>query len=920
MSVKVETQTTAPPASNGKTETPWWASPTQEIMRTLRADRTNGLSEQEVQSRRQEYGWNSLPEEEAESVWQSLFEAFKDPLAIVLTVAAILSAVIGLVRGETEELQQAGWIMGIVIFMTLIGYFTDRSASNELAKLKDLQKVFANIIRGGKQIQVESKDIVPGDMIFLIQGSRVPADGRIIDAVNASVNEAMLTGEPFEVQKASEALPADTPLSKRTNMVFAGTFVTTGNITAVATGTGVNTELGKIWQELNTTEDTQTPLQKQLDQLGRTLLIGTLIVCVVVVLIYIFFQRYDPVDALVVAVALAIAFIPEALGAIITIALALGVREMVQKKAIIRKLRAAEGLGSVSVICTDKTGTVTYGRMTATHMWTFDTGEVRTEATAFKKHSAEFQKLLDVVRFNNNLADPSEIALGQLAEMAGYKMTADLRAAREAEIPFSSTRKMMSTVHVNEQGRRALRSKGASDRLVNRSKYVIKNGSQIEFSEEDRKKVMDQVLRFEKEGFRVLAFADRDLTPDIKQFSDSDETDLTFVGLVALSDPARPEVRATVEHLRRAGITAKMITGDSPNTALSIAKDVGLVPANAGLEAVIDGPEIQRLAANGVDAMPQSDLERVARTNVFARVTPSDKVTIVKALQRGGALVAMTGDGVNDAPSLKQANIGIAMESGTDLAKDVSDVVLTGTYEAIASAVQVGRTILYRARLYIHALLSTNGAEVLTFIVAALAGWPVPLTAIQLLVINLLGDSWLSIALATEKAEANVMTRPPRPSNEPVITPYMWMSIGLQSIVATFVMTMAFLIAREYSRSNGLDDLNAEALAIQQTSIFVAFMIQKVLRSAFTARSLNFNLWEIGFFSNKWSLYAAVVTILIALAAVYILPVGMRPIPGDLFFKLIGLGLIPPLVEEAFKMIRKQTRPRVQVTQTVTQQ
>ncbi len=919
MNITAEPKTAAPPKEK-KLDTAWWAHSATEILGLLHVDRANGLSEEEVLVRRQRDGWNSLPEEEEESVWASLIEAFKDPLAIVLTVAAILSALIGLGRQETQELQQAAWIMGIVIFMTLVGYFTDRSASNELAKLKDLQKVFARLIRGGQQIQVESKEIVPGDIIFLTQGSRVPADARVVEAINATVNEALLTGEPFEVAKTPDELPADTPLSKRANMVYAGTFVSTGNITATVVGTGVKTELGKIWEELNATEDTQTPLQKQLEQLGRTLLIGTLAVCVLVVLIYIIFQHYPILDALVVAVALAIAFIPEALGAIITIALALGVREMVQKKAIIRKLRAAEGLGSVSVICTDKTGTVTYGRMTATHLWTFDTGEVLTASTDWQAHSAEFEKLLDVVRFCNNLADPSEVALGQLAELAGFKMTTQDRVKREAEIPFNSTRKMMSTVHVNEQGRRALRSKGASDRLLNRSKFCIKHGKQVEFTVEERQKVMDQVLRFEREGYRVLAFADRELTPDIRQFTDAEEKDLTFIGLVALSDPARPEVRVTVEQLRRAGITAKMITGDSPNTALSIARDVGLVPANATLDAVIDGPEIQRLAADGVDAIPKTELDRVARTNVFARVTPTDKVTIIKALQRSGALVAMTGDGVNDAPSLKQANIGIAMESGTDLAKDVSDVVLTGTYEAIANAVQVGRTILYRARLYIHALLSTNGAEVLTFIVAALAGWPVPLTAIQLLVINLLGDSWLSIALATEKAEANVMNKPPRPADEPVITPYMWFSIGVQSVVATFVMSVAFILARDYTLSLGWDPMSAESMAIQQTTVFTAFMIQKVLRSAFTARSLHYNLWDIGFFSNKFSLYAAGLTVLIALAAVYVLPVGMRPIPADLLLQLVGLGLIPPLLEEAIKLIRKQTRPRIEVAQAVTQQ
>jgi Ca2+-transporting ATPase len=887
---------------------PVWARPEDEILTALNADRAQGLSEAEAKARQKKHGLNSLPEEEQESVWQSLIEAFKDPLAVILTLAAVLSAIIGLAQNETEELQQAGWIMGIVVFMTLVGYFTERSASNELAKLKDLQKVFARIIRGGNIIQVESKEIVPGDIVFLTQGSRVPADSRVLEAVNASVNEALLTGEPFDVSKSPEPLPPDTVLSRRANMVYAGTFVTTGNITAVATSTGIHTELGKIWQELVSAEDTQTPLQKQLEQLGKMLLVGTLVVCVLVVLIYVLFQQYPLLDALVVAVALAIAFIPEALGAIITIALALGVREMVTKKAIIRRLHAAEGLGSVSVVCTDKTGTVTFGRMSATHIWTFDTGEVRTGSADLTAPSYELRKLLDVVRYCNNLADPSEQALGKLAEMAGYSVSAEERLSRLHEIPFSSSRKMMSTVNTSDEGRPILRTKGATDRLLARCKYVLKGGAEVPITDADRAAIIEQAERFEREGYRVLAFADRNLEDPLGEVSEEHEQDLSFIGLVALSDPARPEVRATVDQLRGAGITAKMITGDSPITALSIARDVGLVPQDATLDAVIDGPTIQRLAANGPDSIAPADLERLARTNVFARVTPSDKVTIVRALQRSGLLVAMTGDGVNDAPSLKQADVGIAMESGTDLAKDVSDVILTGTYEAIASAVQVGRTILYRARLYIHALLSTNAAEVCTFIVAALAGWPVPLTAIQLLVINLLGDSWLSIALATEKAEANVMTKPPRAADEGVITPYMWFSIGAQSIIATIVMSLAFLIARNETRAMGLADTADHALAIQQTAIFVAFMSQKILRSAFTARSLEYNLWQIGLFTNKWSLYAAGVTILIALAAIYVLNVGMVPVPATILPTLLALGLLPPIVEESIKFIRRLTR------------
>ncbi len=902
------------PTQEQLSEATWWSKTSDQVTEELKTDPVNGLSVTEIATRQIEFGKNSLPEEERETVWQSLIAAFKDPLALILTAAAIISAIVHISKGETSELQQSVWIMAIVVFMVLVGYFTDRSAGNELEKLKALQKTTAKAVRGGRLTDLEASELVPGDVIDLKQGDRIPADARVVRSTNGSVSEALLTGEPEAKEKSPAPIPATSELAQRDNMVFAGTYVESGNLSALVTSTGINTELGKIWNELSAVEETETPLQKQLEQLGRMLMIGTLIVCVLVILIYVIFQNYNIIDALLVAVALAIAFIPEALGAIITIALALGVREMVTKRAIIRKLRAAEGLGSVSVVCTDKTGTITFGKMTVTHIWTLDTEEVGVEHQTLKRYSVELMRLMDVARLANNLSDPSELALGQLAEMAGFTITPEDRAARVKEFPFSSASKRMGVIHPEKVGA-TFRSKGAPEILLERCTHILYQGKPRSMTPVDMTRVRAQLAKFESQGYRVLAFAERELGAEHLNghAPEFHENELTFVGLVALSDPARPEVAETVARLRDAGITAKMITGDSPITALSIAKSVGIVPQSASPSAVIEGRELaawEKEAGECADSREtvacwsDDKIKRIADTHVYARVTPRDKVLIVQALQRANKLTAMVGDGVNDAAALKQADVGIAMSTGTDIAKDVSDVVLTGTYSAIAAAVQVGRTILYRTRLYTHALLSTNGAEVGLFIVAAVAGWAIPLTALQLLVINLLGDSWLSIALATEREEKDVMEKPPRPSDEPVITSYMWFSILVQSVLVTVLMAISFVLAGDYARSAGLDV--ETGIALQRTAVFITFMTQKVLRSAFTARSLRFNLWQIGFFTNKWSLIAAVITVVIALAAIYLIDVGMTAPPSAIIPALIGLGFIPPVVEEAIKFGRRQ--------------
>lgn len=928
MAVEITPNITPPP-----TPKTWWAYTPDQVLTELDVELAQGLSDQTIAQRRARDGENKLPEEKKKTWIEALIEAFTDRLALILTAAAILNAVVHIAKGEYNELQQSAWIMGIVLFMTLVSYVTDRSADSALENLKNLQKEMANAIRKGQRVNLESSELVVGDVIELKTGDKVPADARVMREKDAMLNEAVLTGESLPIAKNADPLPAETTLAERDNMIFAGSFVTSGNLTAVVTATGTNTELGKIWEKLQQTEDTQTPLQKQLDQLGDLLTKATLILCVLIVLIYVVVQQYDILTALLVAVALAIAFIPEALGAIITIALALGTREMVGKKAIIRKLRAAEGLGSVSVICTDKTGTITFGEMKATHLWTHKTGALAVESASDRLKGEDLGRLMEVVRLCNNQSDASELALASLAEKSGHQISTQDAQTRAHEFPFSSATKWMGVVHPDENGY-ALYVKGAPEILLGRCAFWHTADGEIPMTADLRREIEMQVKHFAVEGYRVLAFVDKSLSHDEFGKSDYEQEGLTFVGLVALSDPPRPEVSETVKLLNGAKITAKMITGDRPDTAVSIAKQVGLAPQDATEEYAVQGVALhawideakakieEHIAKN--PSMTDEDkkkvrhdvtayfsdyqLTRLVESNVFARVTPEDKVVIIQALQRKGAISAMVGDGVNDAAALKQANVGIAMVNGADLAKNVSDVILTGTYSAIASAVRVGRTILYRARLYTHALLSTNGAEVGLFIVAALAGWSIPLTALQLLVINLLGDSWLSIALATEKEEKNVMNQPPRKSDEAVITRYMWWSIGLQSVLVTILMAIVFYFMGEYVKTLRVDD--ETRLAIQRTSIFILFMTQKILRSAFTARSLSFNIWEIGFFSNKWSLIAAAVTVGISVAAIYVLDIGMVPVETELLPYLFALGFIPPIVEELVKLARRGLRDK----------
>lgn len=878
----------------------FWTFTGDEALASVNTSRS-GLSSREAANRLGDYGANALPEEEEDGLLAQLIDAFKDPLSLVLTGAAILSAIVGLLQGESENLQQALFIMGIVLFMVLTGYITDQRAGNALKKLKQLQETYATVLRDGKLIEVLAHDLTIGDIISLKEGDKVPADALVIEATNAKTNEALLTGEPFAVTKNVNPLAANTDLAKRSNMVYTGSYVEQGIMTALVVGVGLGTELGKIYSTVQNADEGETPLQQQLEKLGQFLLKGTLVVCFAVVGIYVL-RGENILDAVIDAVALAIAFIPEALGAVITISLALGVNSMVKKGAIIKRLRAAEALGSVSVVLTDKTGTVTLGKMTATEIWTVGYGPRRINGDNKFFGDPDVQRLMHIAQLCNNLQNPTEKALAEMAALAGLDLSADSRSNRLFEVPFSSNRKLMTTAYRNATGLR-LQTKGAPDRLVQRCSFVLANGEGvIPMTPEIAKQIHEAAENYETKGYRVLAFADRDLNSE--NITEEHEHELTFVGLIALSDPPRPEVRGAIFVMNDAGVTAKMITGDSPLTALTIAKEVGMVPQDTTLNQVMLGSELEGMlqVPPEVSNLTPYQINRILSTRVFARTSPVNKIKLVEVHKNAGLLVAMAGDGVNDAAALKEANVGIAMEGGTDITKEVADVVLTGTYSAIASAIEVGRVILQRTRLYCHALLSTNGAEVGIFILAAIFGWAAPFSALQLLLINFIGDSWLSIALTTEEPEADTMQQPPRDPAESVITPYMYRSIALQSAVTSVMMAVGWVFAGWYAENQHMSP--EVALTMQHTAIFCIFMTQKVLRSSFTARSLKYNIWQIGVFSNKWCLVAAAATTVIGVGAMTVPAFGMMVLPVGLLPLLI-FGLVPPIAEEIVKLGRR---------------
>ncbi|MEW6567808.1 MAG: cation-translocating P-type ATPase [Chloroflexota bacterium] len=913
----------------------WHAREAEDVFRSLGTSPQQGLSSSEAARRLEAHGPNELAEAPRPTFWRMLLEQFSSFIVVILIIASLLSAVLG-------DYVEAGAILAIVVLNAVLGVVQERRAEEALAALRRMAAPEAHIIRDGHRQVIPARELVPGDIVLLEAGNYVPADLRLLESVNLRIEEAALTGESVAVEKdARITLRQDVPLGDRLNTAFMGTLVSYGRGRGVVVSTGMHTQIGMIATMLQLVQEEPTPLQQRLDQLGKVLGWAALGVCALVFILG-WARGHDALDMFLIAVSLAVAAVPEGLPAVVTITLALGMREMIKRHALIRRLSSVETLGSATVICSDKTGTLTQNQMTVTRLWvdgvTFEVtgqgyvphGQFRVDGRPvdLKDYPAALTALWAAVLANDASLEPVT------GSSSGYRMTGDptegalIVAAAKAgaqrevlgaaypridEVPFDSGRKRMTTVHkvsdprpedfspfydAGLKGWEVAATKGAPDVILDLCTQRQRLNDRPEpLTEQARREILAANEAMTRQALRVLAVAYR-AEPDLpdRPTPENLERELTFVGLIGMIDPARPEVPPAVDKARRAGIRTVMITGDYPETARAIAQDIGLLlPGHQ----VLPGSELERMD-------DESLCREVMRTDVFARVSPEHKVRIVDGLKRSGEVVAMTGDGVNDAPALKRADIGVAMGiTGTDVAKETADMVLTDdNYVSIVSAVEQGRIIYSNIRKFVFYLLSCNLAEIVVIFVAALAGLPSPLTAIQLLWLNLITDGAPALALGVEKGDPDIMDQPPRPPTEPIINRPMRLGIAVQTVAISAVTLIAYFVG-----------LRAHPAAPQyaETMSFVTLSFSELLR-AFTARSERYPLLKIGLFSNRAMLYAVLASLLLLLSVVYLpflqpvfdtVPLG--PAQWELVLPLLA---VPAVVAELTKWLVRRRAAR----------
>ena len=861
----------------------WHSKTTKEVLDQLNVTAQSGLTDSEAKNRLDKYGPNELKSAEKESLFMRFLDQMKDPMIIVLLIAAVLSFVSS---GFTDWVDSV-IILLIVIVNAVISISQEDNAEKALEALRKMSAPLAKVIRNGSLTRVETNLLVPGDIIVLEAGDLVPADARILECANLKADEAAMTGESVPVSKnALDSLPEDTALGDRKNMVISSTVITNGRATCVVTSTGMETEVGQIAGMLMNEEDSETPLQKKMAEISKVLSVICLGVCVVMFFVGLLYQR-PILEIFMSAVALAVAAIPEGLAAVVTIVLALGVQRMVKRNAIVKKLPAVETLGCASVICSDKTGTLTQNKMTVVDVWTLRTDE-RPLALTIGALCNDTTLTYAEDGSPKTAGDPTETAFVDIACKEGLdKNEIEKTMPRQAELPFDSERKMMSTIHPLADGGYRVMVKGAPDVLLGR---CIVSG-------EDSQSVLARNSEMASRALRVLGVAYKDI-PSIpgELTSEGLENGLTFVGLVGMIDPPRLEVKQAVAECYSAGIRPVMITGDHKLTAVAIAKE---------LDIFRDGD----LAMTGeeLDAISQDELnQKVDQYSVFARVSPEHKMRIVKAWQFKGKVVAMTGDGVNDAPALKVADIGCAMGiTGTDVAKGAADMILTDdNFSTIVHAVEQGRGIYSNIKKSIQYLLSCNIGEIITiFIATALNFHQMPLIPIQLLWLNLVTDSLPALALGMEPVEAGIMNEKPRDPKDSIFAHGFAASMVFYGVLVGAVTLCAYMLG-EYVLS---DPDTADGIAC--TMSFATLVFCELTR-AFAVRSERHSIFTIGVFSNSMMNKAFAVGLILQLAVLLLPPLqgvfGVMSLNAAEWGVVILLALVPLLVSEIYKAVRKR--------------
>ena len=881
----------------------------KELLKKLNSDPKTGLSSSEANNRLEKYGPNKIESSNKRSMLDKLKDQILDPMVILLIAASIVSAFTG-------DKIEAIIIIAIVIINAIMSIYQEGQAEDSVAALQKMSSPEATVLRDGKRTKIKAEELVPGDIVILETGDIIPADMRLLDSRNLQIDESSLTGESVAVEKDAEAqYDKEVGIGDRSNSAFSSSIVTYGHGEGVITTTGHDTEIGHIATSLDSVEDKETPLQRQLKDLSKKLAILVIVVCALVFIVGYFRSNMSILENFMVAVSLAVAAIPEGLTAVVTIVLSIGMNRMVERKAIVKNLVSVETLGSTTAICSDKTGTLTQNEMTITKVFTdfkeFDVegsgytpkGDIKLDGETIEDHD-QIKLLMTVASLSNDAnliekngnfeitGDPTEAAMLTLSEKWNI-VQEDLNEAhpRIDEIPFDSERKMMTTFHELEGSYYAM-TKGAPDIMINNSSKIMIDGKLEDFTDDLKQKVLEENTKLAKQALRVMAYAFKPYQSleNEELTTENIEREMVFVGLTGMIDPPRPEAKAAVEECHNSGIDVFMITGDYFETALAIAKELGIAER-----------EDQAMQGSDLNNKSEEEIREIVKTKrIFARVSPQNKVQLVNALQANGNIVAMTGDGVNDAPAIKNADIGISMGiTGTDVAKDTADMILVDdNFATIVNAVEEGRVIFSNIKKFVSFLLSCNIAEVAIVFLSILFGLPSPLTPIQLLWLNLVTDAFPALALGVEPAEADIMERDPRDPHDSILAGETGKGIIFQSIAITISVLAAYIIGLKYIFPNNIEGAH--------TMVFATLITSELLR-AFSVRSEKYTLKELGWFSNKNLVKANLLSFALLLLVMYVPPLRILfelQFISWQWWIIILLSFLPLLIGE----IRKRTR------------